>query len=52
MIGPEHGPEVANPLGAPCDEVLVKILSEKIDAVRAGQVVENVSIEVGDRYAR
>src|SRR3954462_14313902 len=51
MIGAKHRPKITDPFGTPCDAVLVKVLSEKVDTVRAGQVVEDVSVEVGERHA-
>ena len=51
MIRAEHRTEVADPLMAALHAGLVEIVAEQIDAVRAGEVVERVAVEVGDRHA-
>ena len=48
MVGAEHRAEIANALGAARDAFLVEVVAEDVDAVRAGQVVEAVAVEVGD----
>ena len=51
MIGAEHRAEVAHPLAPRVDALLVEVVAEQVDAVRAGQVVEPVAVEIGDRDA-
>ena len=51
MIGAEHRPEVAHPLAAARDALLVEVVAEHVHAVRAGQIVEAVAVEIGDRDA-
>ena len=48
VVGAEHGPEVANALAAAGDALLVEVVAEHVDAVRAGQIVEAVAVEIGD----
>jgi hypothetical protein len=51
VIGAEHRPErAAADLGAG-DAVLVEVVTEDIDAVGAGQIVEDVAVHVGQRHA-
>ncbi len=49
MIGAQYRAERMHALDAAVDAVLVEIVSEQIDAVRTGQIVERISIEVGRR---
>ena len=51
MIGAEHRAEIAHPFGAAVDAILIEIVAEKIGPVGAGQVVEHVAVEIGDRDA-
>ena len=48
VIGAEHRAEVADALDPALDALLVEVVAEDVDAVRAGQVVEAVAVEVGD----
>ena len=52
MVGAEHGTEIAHALRALVHAGLVEVVAEQVDAVRAGQVVEAVAVEVGQRDAR
>jgi len=52
MIGAEHGPERTRALLASLDAFLVEIVAEDIDAVGAGQIIEHVAVEIGERHAR
>ena len=51
MIGAEHRAELAHALDAALDAVLVEVVAEQVDAVGAGEVVEAVAVEIGDRHA-
>src|SRR5208283_24741 len=51
MIGSKHRPQLARVLLALGDRLLVEIIAEDIDAVGGGEVVKNVSVEVGQRDA-
>ena len=51
MVGAEHRAERCDARAALGDAVLVEVVAEHVDAVRAGQVVEDVAVEVGDRDA-
>ncbi len=49
MVGPEHRTErVRSRLGLG-DALLVEVVAENVDAVRAGQIVENIAVDIGDR---
>ena len=52
VIGAEHRPELAHVFEAARDRLLVEVVAEDIDAVGAGEVVELIAVEVGDRHAR
>ena len=52
MIGTQHRTEVAHPVHAAIDTLLVEIVSEQVDAVGTGQVVEDVAVEVIEGHAR
>ncbi len=52
MIGAEHGPEAMRALLANLDAFLVEVVAEDIDAVGAGQVIELIAVEIGERDAR
>jgi len=52
MIGAEHRPQRMRALFADFDAFLVEIVAENVDAVGAGQVVECVAVEIGQRHAR
>ena len=51
MVGAEHRAQVADALAAAGDALLVEVVAEHVDAVRAGQVVEPVAVEIGDGHA-
>ena len=51
MVGAEHGAEIAHALRALVHAGLVEVVAEQVDAVGAGQVVEAVAVEVGQRDA-
>ena len=51
VISAEHRAKVANAFRALGDARFVEVMAEQIDTVRSGQVVENVAVEVGHRYA-
>ena len=48
MIGTERYAEVAGALDTGLHALLVEIVTEEVHAIRAGQVVEHVAVEVGD----
>ena len=48
VIGAQHRPQPANALAAPLDALLVEVVAEYIDPVRARQIVEPVAVEIGD----
>ena len=54
MVGAQHGAEVAHHIGAALNAVFVKVVTEQVHAVRAGQIVERVAIQIrhGDACAR
>ena len=47
-IGAQHRAERAHAAGAALHAGLVEIVAEQVDAVRAGQVVAGVAVEIGD----
>ena len=51
MIRAEHRPEVAGLLDGARNALLVEVVAEQVDAVRAGQVVAAIAVEVGDGHA-
>ena len=52
VIGAEHRAEVAHAPLPLLHALLVEVVAEHVDAVRSGQVVEAVAVEIGDRHAR
>jgi hypothetical protein len=52
MIGPEHRAERMGACLGPGNAFLVKVVAENIDAIRAGQIVEYVAVEVRYRDPR
>ena len=48
MVGAEHRSQRVGALFCLGNAILVKIVAEDIDAVGAGQVVEDIAVEVGD----
>ena len=48
MVGAEHRPQVANALAAAGDALLVEVVAEYVDAVRAGQIVKPIAVEIGE----
>ena len=51
VIGAEHRAERMGALLGLGDALLVEVVAEDVDAVGAGQVVEHVAVEIGDRDA-
>ena len=51
MIAAEHRSERARARRAPFDARLVEVVAEYVDAVRSGQVVERVAVEIGHHHA-
>src|SRR5271169_5159536 len=51
MIGPQYRAEFTHALEATGNAVLVKIVAKQIDAVRAGEIVEQIAVEVGRRHS-
>ncbi len=51
MIAAQYGTEIAHPLGALGDAVLVEIVAEDVDAIRSGQIVEAVAVEISHHHA-
>ena len=49
MVGAQYRAERMRPLDAAVDALLVEIVAEEINAVRAGEVVERISVEVSRR---
>jgi hypothetical protein len=47
VIGAEHGTEVLHALTTAPDTLLVEVITKQVGAVRAGEVVKAVAIEVG-----
>ena len=45
----QRRPEVARPDDRPVHAVLVEVIAEHVDAIRARQVVEHVAVEIGQR---
>ena len=52
VVAAQRGSELARAGAAPLHALLVEVVAEHVDAVRAGQVVEHVVVEVGQRDAR
>src|SRR5579872_6948097 len=48
MVAAEHRPERVGALFTLDDTLLVKIVAENVDAVGAGQIVEQIAVDVGD----
>ena len=51
MVGAQHWPKIAHPLRTACDARLVEIITEKIDAVGVGNVVQDIAVGIADRDA-
>ncbi len=51
MVCTQHRPQAANPLGAAFDALLVEIVAEHVDAVRTGQIVQTITVQIGDGHA-
>ena len=52
MIGAQDRAEVAHAFRALRSmQILVEVVAEQVDAIRPGQVVEHVAVEIGDRHA-
>ena len=51
VVEAEHRPELMRALRGGRDALLVEILAEDVDAIGAGQVVEHVAVEIGQRDA-
>ncbi len=49
VIRAEYGTEVANACHAPLDGVFVEIVSEDVDAVGTGEIVEPIAVQIGYR---
>src|SRR4051794_8480671 len=52
MVGAQHRPKVANAGSAFVDAGLIEVMAEQVDAIRAGQVVEHIAVQVRDGDAR
>ena len=52
MVGAEHRAELVHARGTALDRALVEVVAEDVDAVGAGEIVEAVTVEIGDRHAR
>ena len=48
MVGAEHRSELAHPLAAPRDALLVEVVAEQVHPVGASQVVKGIAVEIGD----
>ena len=48
VVGAEHGPERMRALFGLGDALLVEVVAEDVDAVGAGQVVEDIAVDIGD----
>ena len=46
VVGPQHGPQRADHGRALVDAGLVKVVAQQVDAVRAGQIVKAIAVEV------
>jgi len=51
VIGAEHWAELMHADGTALDRALVEVVAEDVDAVGAGEIVEAVAVEIGDRHA-
>ena len=51
MIRAQHGSEIAHALGAARHALFIEVVAEQVDAVGAGEIVEGVAVQVGDRDA-
>jgi hypothetical protein len=49
MVGTEHRAERTGARFGLFDAFLVEIVAEDIDAIRAGQIVEDIAVDIGDR---
>ncbi len=52
VVGSEHGAERTGARLGAGNAFLVEVVAEDIDAIRTGQVVEDVAVEIGDRDPR
>ena len=52
VVAAQHRPELAGAGAAAVHALLVEVVAEHVDAVRAGQIVEDVAVEIGDGDAR
>ncbi len=52
MVGAEHRPQRMGAGLRAGDAILVEVVAEDIDAIRAGQVVEHIAVGIGDRDPR
>ena len=50
MIRSKHRSKIAHPLRAAIDTRLVEVISEKIDAVRTRQVIQDVAVKIAEGY--
>ncbi len=51
MIAAQHGTEIAHPLCALCDALLVEVVTEDVDPIRSGQIVKAVAVEISHHHA-
>ena len=51
VVGAEHRPQVAHPRAAAFDAFLVEVVAKYIHAIRAGQVVALVAVQIGRGWA-
>ena len=51
MISTQYGPEIAHALAAACDALFIEIVAKDVDSVRAAQIVQLISVQVGNRRA-
>ena len=51
MVGADDGTKIADALGASGNAFLVEVIPEKIDAVRTGEIVQDIAVKIADSDA-
>src|SRR5215472_449113 len=51
MVGAKHWPKLPHTVDATSDAPLIKVISEQIDPIGIGHIVEDIAIDVGDGNA-
>src|SRR4029077_16030344 len=51
MVGADDGTKFADALGSAGNAFLVEVISEKIDAVRTGKIIQYIAVKIADSDA-